>query len=106
MYLAHQARACSVWLPFLHSSLICFSNVKLLSTVTPRNFSLELPSIEKFLSFMDFKLNGDRNKWHLEGYTLKLLQQNQSKWLSIVVSRSDITSKNVLPQLYGVVSSA
>ena len=55
---------------------------------------------------MDFKLNGDRNKWHLEGFTLKLLQQNQSKRLFIVVSRSDITSKNVFPQLYGVVSSA
>ena len=50
---------------------------------------------------MDFKLNGDRNKWHLEGFTLKLLQQNQSKRLFIVVSRSDITSKNVVPQLYG-----
>ena len=100
MYLAHRARACSFWLPFLHSSLICFSNVKLLSTVTPRNFSLELPSIENFLIFVEFKLNGDRNKWHLEGFTLKLLWQNQSKRLFIVVSRSDITSKNVL---YGVV---
>ena len=74
MYLAHGARVCSFWLPFLHSSLICFSNVKLLSTVTPGHFSLELPSIEEFLIFMDFKLNGDRNKWHLEECTLKLLQ--------------------------------
>ena len=54
---------------------------------------------------MDFKLNGDGSKWHLEGFTLKLLKQNQSKRLAIVVSRSDITSKNVFPQLYGVVSS-
>ena len=76
---------------------MCFSNVKLQSTVTPRNFSLELPSIEEFLIFMDFKLNGDRNKLHLEGFTLKLLQQKQSKMLSIIVSSSDITSKNVFP---------
>ena len=85
---------------------MCFSNLKLLSTVTPRNFFLEILSIEKFLIFMNFKLNGDRDKCHLEGFTLKLLQQNQSERLSIVVSRSDITSKNVFPQLYGLVSFA
>ena len=55
---------------------------------------------------MDFKLYGDINKWHVEGFTLKLLQQNQSKKLSIVASRFDIASKNVLPKLYEVVSSA
>ena len=42
--------------------LICVSNVKLLSTFTSINFSLELPSVEEFLIFMDFKLNGDRSK--------------------------------------------
>ena len=68
MHLAHRARACSFWLPFLDSSLICFSNVKLLSTVTLRNFSLELPSIEEFLIFINFKLNGDRNIEILEPY--------------------------------------
>ena len=83
-----------------------FLKCKISVNSSPRNFSLELPSTEKFIIFMDFKLNGDRNKWHLKGFTLKLLQQNQSKRLSIVVSRSDITSKNVFPQLYGVVSSA
>ena len=62
MYLEHRARACTFWLPFLHSSIICFSNVKLLSPVTPGSFSLELPSIEEFLVFMDFKLKDDRNK--------------------------------------------
>ena len=55
---------------------------------------------------MDFNLNGDRNKCYVEGFTLKLLQQNQSKRFSIVVSRFDMTSKNVFPQLYGVVLSA
>ena len=45
---------------------------------------------------MDFKLNGDRNKWHLEGFTLKPLQQNQSKSLPIVVLGSDITSKKLV----------
>ena len=76
------------------------SNAKLLPTDTPRNFPLQLPSTEHFLIFMDFggfKLNGDRTKWHLEGFTLNLLQKNQSKRLSIAVSRSDITSKNVFP---------
>ena len=79
--------------------------MKLLSTVTPQNFSLQLRSIEEFLIFMDFKSNGDRNKLHLERFTLQLLQQNQSKWLSFVVSRSDIASKNVPLQLYRVVPS-
>ena len=96
MYLAHQAKACSFWLLF---SDILFINIflkskitKLLSKVTPRNFSLELPSIDEFLIVMDFKLNGDRNEWHLEEFTLKLLQ-NRSKKLSIIVSSCDKTSK-------------
>ena len=62
--------------------------------------------MKEFLRFMDFKLNGDRNKWLLEGLTLKLLQQNELKRLFIVVWRSDIASRNVFPQLYGVVPSA
>ena len=102
MYLAHWARAYGFWLPFLHNSLICFSKVKLLSTFNTRNFSLELHSVKEFLIIMDFKLNGDKNKWNLEGFTLKLLQRNQSKRLSIVISRSDITSKNVFPQLNNI----
>ena len=47
---------------YISVPLICVSNVKLLSTFTSRNFSLELPSVEEFLIFMDFKLNGDRTK--------------------------------------------
>ena len=42
---------------------------------------------------MDFKLNDDKNKLHLQGFTLKLLLQNQSKRLPTVASRSDIASK-------------
>ena len=91
MYLAHRVRACYE-LPFLRNSLICFSNAKLLWTVTPGNISLELPSIEQFLIFMDFKLNDDRNKWHLEGFTLKLLQQNQS---NIRFQYKEIISKKI-----------
>ena len=56
-----------------------------------------------FLIFLHFKLNRDRYKLDLE---LKLLQQNQSKRLSIVVSRSDINYKDMYQQLYEVVSSA
>ena len=59
-----------------------------------------------FLMLLHFKLNRDRYKLELEGFTLKLLQQNQSKRLSIVVSRSDINSKDMYQQLYEVVSSA
>ena len=73
MYLAYRTGASSFWLPFLHNSLICFSNEKLLSTVTPRNVSQELPSIEEFLILRDFKFNSDRSKWHLDEFTLKLL---------------------------------
>ena len=94
MYWANRARACSFWLPFLHNWQICFSNVKLLSTVTLRNFSLKLPSIEECLIFMDFKLIVYRNKWRLEEFTLKLLQQNQSRRFSIIVSRSHMTFEN------------
>ena len=39
MNLAHIVRACNFKLPFLQSSFICFSKVKLLSIVMPRNFS-------------------------------------------------------------------
>ena len=54
-----------------------------------------------FLILMDFKLNVGRSKWHLEGSTLKFLQENLSKGLSNVVWRSDIASKNVLPIMWG-----
>ena len=47
---------------FLQSSFACFSKVKLLSIVMPRNFSLELPSITELLILMDFALKGDKNK--------------------------------------------
>ena len=87
-----------------YTTHLCFSKVKLIETVTPKKFSPELPK-EDFLIFTDFKLNGDGNKWHLEEWALKLLQQNQSKRLSIVVSESNIASKNVSLQLYGLVSS-
>ena len=48
MYLEHRARE--------------FSFLKLLSTNTPRNVSLELPSIKEVLIVMDFKLISDRNE--------------------------------------------
>ena len=95
MYFAHWTKACSFWLHFLHNSLM-FLKCKIIVNSYSEKFSLELPSIENFfLIFTDFKLNGDRNKWYLEGFPLKLLQQNQSKRLSIDVSRSDIAFKNV-----------
>ena len=62
MNLAHLVRACNFKFPFLQSSFICFSKVKLLSIVMPRNFSLELPSITELLILMDFALKGDKNK--------------------------------------------
>ena len=45
MNLVHLVRACIFKLLFLQSFIICFSKVKLLSIVMPRNFSLELTSI-------------------------------------------------------------
>ena len=62
MNLAHLVRACNFKFPFLQSSFICFSKVKLLSIVMPRNFSLELPSITELLILMDFALKGDKDK--------------------------------------------
>ena len=73
VYLVHHVRACNYWLPFLRNSFICFSNVKLLSTMTLRHFSLELPSMEELLKFMDLKLKSDSNKWHFQRFTLKLV---------------------------------
>ena len=90
---------------FLHNSFLFFSNVKLLSTVTSRNLSLEFPSMEGLLIIMDFKLKGDQNKLHFDWFALKLFWQNQSKRLSIGISRSDMASKNVFTQLYRLVSS-
>ena len=62
MNLAHLVGACNFKFPFLQSSFICFSKVKLLSIVMPRNFSLELPSITELLILMDFALKGDKDK--------------------------------------------
>ena len=62
MHLEHRVRACNFWMPFLHNSFICFSNIKLLSTATPKSLSLELPSVEKRLILMEFQLKGDTNK--------------------------------------------
>ena len=62
MNLAHLVRACNFKFPFLQSSFICFSKVKLLSIVMSKNFSLELPSIAELLILMDFVLKGDQNK--------------------------------------------
>ena len=62
MNLAHLVGACNFKFPFLQSSFICFSKVKLLSIAMPRNFSLELPSITELLILMDFALKGDKNK--------------------------------------------
>ena len=62
MNLVHLVRACNFKFPFLQSSFICFSKVKLLSIVMPRNFSQELPSITGLLISMDFSLKGDKNK--------------------------------------------
>ena len=39
----------------------------------PRNFSLELPSITELLILIDFTSKGDKNKWHFQAFTLKLL---------------------------------
>ena len=52
---------------------------------------------------MDFKLKGDNNKWYLERFSLKSLQQNQSKRLAFVLTRSDMSSKNVFTRLDGLV---
>ena len=71
MNLEHLVRAFNFKLPFLQDSFICFSKVKLLSTVMPRNFSLELPSITELLILLDFALKGDKS--HFEAFTLKLL---------------------------------
>ena len=73
MNLAHLVRACNFKFPFLQSSFICFSKVKLLSIVMPRNFSLELRSITELLILMDFALKGDKKKRHFEAFALKLL---------------------------------
>ena len=62
MNLAHLIRVCNFKFPFLQSSFICFSIVKLLSILMPRNFSLELPSITELLILMDFPLKGDKYK--------------------------------------------
>ena len=36
------------------------------------NFSLELPSMEELLVFMDFKVQSDTNKGHFEAFAFKL----------------------------------
>ena len=61
MNLAHLVRACNFKFPLLQSYL-CFSKVKLLLIVMPRNFSLELSSITELLILMNFVLKGDKNK--------------------------------------------
>ena len=61
MNLAHLVRACNFKFPFYKAHL-CFSKVKLLSIVMPRNFSLELRSITELLILMDFALKGDKDK--------------------------------------------
>ena len=71
--MGHLVGACNFKLPFLQSSFICLSKVKLLSIVMPRNFSLELPSITELLILMDFSLKGVKNKLHFETFALKLL---------------------------------
>ena len=62
MNLADLVRACNFKFPFLQSSFIWFSKLKLLSIVIPSFFSLELPSITELLILMDFALKGDKNK--------------------------------------------
>ena len=62
MNLVHLVRACSFKFPFLQSSFICFSKLKLLSIVMSRNFSLELPSYTELLILMGFALKGDKTK--------------------------------------------
>ena len=62
MNLAHLVRACNFKFPFLQSSFICFSKVKLLLIVMPRNFSPELSSITELLILMNFVLKDDKNK--------------------------------------------
>ena len=51
MNLAHLVRAFNFKFPFLQSSFICFSKVKLLSIVMPRNVPLELPFKTEPLTF-------------------------------------------------------
>ena len=53
------------------------------------------------LNISGFKLKGDNNKWNLERFHLKSLQQNQSKKLT-VVTRSDMASKGVFTRLEGL----
>ena len=57
MNLAHLVRECNFKFPFLQSSFLCFSKVKLL----------------ELLILMDFALKDDKNKLHFEAFALKLL---------------------------------
>ena len=52
MNLAHLVTGFYVKLPFSQRLLICFSKVKLLSIVIPRNVSLELPPITELLKYL------------------------------------------------------
>ena len=52
MNLAHLVKLCNFKSPFLQSSFICLSKVKLLSVVMPRNFSLE------YLYYRTFNIDG------------------------------------------------
>ena len=100
MYLLHRGRPYNFWLDFLHNSLKCFPNLKLLSTGDYKKLLTRAFFYGK-LNISGFKLKGDNNKWNLERFHLKSLQQNQSKKLT-VVTRSDMVSKDVFTRLEGL----
>ena len=62
LVLIHLAHLVNSGLPFLYHLLIRFSHVKLILTMTSRNFLLQPPSMEELLVLKDFKLKDERNK--------------------------------------------
>ena len=61
------------------------SNNNLLSRVTPRSFSLLELSIADPFIYIVTGLCGERKKWHLDPFVLKLSHWNQSNSFSIVL---------------------
>ena len=64
---------CSSWLTFQHRLLTCSANVKLLSIVIPKSFYELLLLIIGPLMLMEVDLYGDKKKWCLVAFALKLL---------------------------------
>ena len=101
MYLRHRVRPYNFCLDFLHNLLKCFPNLKLLSTGDYKKLLTRAFFYGRTFNISGFMLKGGKNKWNLERFHLKSLQQNQSKKLT-VVTRFDMASKDVFTRLEGL----